>query len=129
MTNLIILRKKKQLEQFNYVVVFMLITSALALKKETVVLCGCDQRHSGEVPPSRRVIGGNISTQPAAAAVRLTVPAVGRPRRGASRVVSIDFNRSCHSINRVLLPPGGARAMKLGPMGGVVSAGPHHPAW
>lgn len=129
MTNLIILRKKLELEQFNYVVVFTLITSfALALKTETVVLCGCDQRHSGEVPPSRRVIGGNISTQPAAA-VRLTVPAIGRPRRGASRVVSIDFNRSCHSINRVLLPPGGARAMKLGPMGGVVSAGPHHPAW
>lgn len=129
MTILIILRKKKQLEQFNYVVVFTLITSfALALKTETVVLCGCDQRHSGEVPPSRRVIGGNISTQPAAA-VRLTVPAIGRPRRGASRVVSIDFNRSCHSINRVLLPPAGARAMKLGPMGGVVSAGPHHPAW
>lgn len=128
MTNLIILRKKLELEQFNYVVVFTLITSfALALKTETVVLCGCDQRHSGEVPPSRRVIGGNISTQPAA--VRLTVPAIGRPRRGASRVVSIDFNRSCHSINRVLLPPGGARAMELGPMGGVVSAGPHHPAW
>lgn len=93
-----------------------------------MLLCLRDQRHSGEVPPSRRVIGGNISTQPAAA-IRLTVPAIGRPRRGASRVVSIDFNRSCHSINRILLPPGGARAMKLGPMGGVVSAGPHHPAW
>lgn len=37
----------------------------------------------------------------------------------ATSVVSIDFNRSCHSINRVLLPPGGARAMKLGPTGGV----------
>lgn len=35
--------------------------------------------------------------------------------------LGIDFNRGCHWINGSLLPPEGALAMKLCPLGGVVS--------